>query len=135
MIPVYLESPYANGGTADDTTIARNIRYLRACVRDCLLRGEAPYATHALYTQPGVLRDEVPEERRFGIDAGQPFRQFCEKTVIYVDLTPGVGVKEGEARSRALGLPVEVRTLGEGWEQTHAELAWLSRAQDIWRSV
>jgi hypothetical protein len=40
-------------------------------VRDrIIIAGEAPIASHLLYTQPGVLRDEIPEERRHGIDAG-----------------------------------------------------------------
>ena len=41
--------------------------YARACVADCLRRGEAPIASHLLYTQPGVLDDDVPEERAQGI--------------------------------------------------------------------
>lgn len=44
---VIIESPFAGD-------VVRNLRYLRACMRDCLRRGEAPYASHALYTQPGV---------------------------------------------------------------------------------
>lgn len=50
MILVIIESPYA--GDVD-----RNLEYLRAAMRDCLKRGEAPFASHALYTQPGVLDD------------------------------------------------------------------------------
>jgi hypothetical protein len=34
------------------------------------LRGEAPIASHLLYTQPGVLNDGVPAERAHGIEAG-----------------------------------------------------------------
>ncbi len=46
MIRVIVESPYA-GATA--RIIERNERYLRACLRDCLLRGEAPFASHGLF--------------------------------------------------------------------------------------
>jgi hypothetical protein len=45
--------------------IERNVAYARACIRDSLAHGKAPIALHLLYTQPGVLRDEVPEERNF----------------------------------------------------------------------
>ena len=46
-------------------------RGLRAeCLRDSLLRGEGPITSHLLYTQPGVLDDQIPEERQMGIDAG-----------------------------------------------------------------
>ena len=56
MRRVILESPY-NGGTDG------NVTYARACFRDSLLRGEALIASHLLYTQPGVLRDNVAGER------------------------------------------------------------------------
>lgn len=135
MRAVYLESPYANNGTADDVTIARNIRYLRACIRDCLLRGDSPIATHAVFTQPGILHDEIPAERRYGIDAGEPWRKVCEVTVIYTDLTPGVGVVEGEERSRKLGHRVEIRQLGGNWEQDYNERVSTGRSRKIWASV
>lgn len=54
MIKVILESPYAG-------EIDRNIRYARACVRDSLLRGESPIASHLLYTQSGILDDDIEE--------------------------------------------------------------------------
>jgi hypothetical protein len=54
---VILESSYAGD-------IEANVEYARRCVRDALARGEAPIASHLLYTQPGVLRDAVPEERQ-----------------------------------------------------------------------
>ena len=43
MKKVIVESPYAGD-------IDKNVRYVRACMRDCLLKGESPYASHALYT-------------------------------------------------------------------------------------
>lgn len=54
MIRVIIESPYAGDVDA-------NLTYLRACLRDCLLRGEAPFASHGLYAQPGVLDDAIPQ--------------------------------------------------------------------------
>jgi hypothetical protein len=85
VIPVIIESPYAGD-------IEKNLRYLRLAMRDCLHRGEAPYASHALYTQEGVLRDEVPEERKLGIEAGFVWRKVAKKTVVYADygITPGM---------------------------------------------
>src|ERR1019366_3199089 len=59
---VIVESPYAGD-------IEANVAYARACVRDALARGEAPFVSHLLYTQPGILRDEVPAERERGIAA------------------------------------------------------------------
>lgn len=75
---VILESPYAGD-------IDANVAYARACVRDSLSRGEAPIASHLLYTQPGILRDEVPAERKWGIDAGLAWRQAAQCSVFYTD--------------------------------------------------
>lgn len=76
---VVLESPYA--GDVD-----RNVAYARAAIGDCLRRGEAPIASHLLFTQPGVLRDDVPEERVLGIAAGLAWHDVADAIVFYVDL-------------------------------------------------
>lgn len=107
MILVQLESPYA--GDVD-----RNVRYARACMRDCLLRGEAPFASHLLYTQPGVLDDLVAEERALGIDAGLEWGEMATFTVVYTDLGITPGMEKGIARARADGRDVYYRTL-PGW--------------------
>lgn len=108
MTPVILESPYAGD-------IELNTRYLRACMRDCLLRGEAPFASHGLYTQPGVLRDEVAEEREHGIQAGFAWRSLAEKTVVYQDLGISRGMQYGIKHASVNGQNIEYRYL-EGWK-------------------
>lgn len=62
---VILETPYAAGSP---TQLQHNIAFARACVADCLKRGEAPLASHLLYTQPGILDDNNPGERALGIE-------------------------------------------------------------------
>ena len=104
MKRVILESPFAGD-------VEHNIRYARACVRDSLLRGEAPIASHLLYTQPGVLNDEIPAERQHGIDAGLAWRVVAEGTVVYADLGISRGMQYGIEAAKAAGLPVEVRHL------------------------
>lgn len=104
MTPVILETPYAGD-------IEGNIAYLRACMRDCLLRGEAPFASHGLYTQPGVLRDEVPEEREHGIQAGFAWRSVASKTVVYTDRGISRGMQYGIDHAEKLGHVVEYRRL------------------------
>ena len=42
--------------------VEENVAYARAAVRDSLLRGESPIASHLLYTQPGILKDSVSDE-------------------------------------------------------------------------
>ncbi|MBZ9847213.1 hypothetical protein LB565_04320 [Mesorhizobium sp. CA14] len=105
---VILESPYA--GDVD-----RNVAYARAAMRDCLARGDAPAASHLLYTQPGVLDDGNPEERARGIAAGLAWGRVAEATVVYTDRGISNGMMQGIERADAEGRPVEWRTLGEEW--------------------
>lgn len=105
---VIVESPFAGD-------VERNLRYARACLADCLARGEAPFASHLLYTQPGVLDDEVPEQRRQGIEAGLAWGTLADATVAYIDLGVSGGMEHGIEVARNAGRPVEYRTLGEGW--------------------
>lgn len=102
---VIIESPYAGD-------VEENLRYLRACMRDSLLRGESPYASHALYTQPGVLDDHDLAERSIGIEAGFKWRSAADKTVVYVDLGISQGMQLGIDHAANLGQVVEYRTLG-----------------------
>lgn len=102
--PVVVESPYAGD-------VERNVAYARACMADCLRRGEAPYASHLLYTQPGVLRDEVPAERVAGIAAGFAWRRVARKTVVYTDLGISAGMQAGIDDAEDAGRPVEMRSL------------------------
>jgi len=104
---VILESPYAGD-------IERNLAYARAALRDCVLRGEVPLASHLLYTQPGVLRDEVPEERALGISLGLELRRVAEATVVYTDRGISEGMRLGIADAEAHGRPVEFRRL-DSW--------------------
>lgn len=106
---VVVESPYAGD-------VQRNLRYLRACMRDCILRGEAPYASHGLYTQEGVLDDDKPIERIMGIEAGFSWGLVAEKSVFYTDLGMSKGMEYGLKAAEEAGRPVEYRTL-PGWEK------------------
>lgn len=119
MRRVIIESPYAGN-------IELNLRYLRACIADCLRRGEAPFASHGLYTQPGVLRDEVPEERDRGIGAGFAWRELADATVVYADLGISQGMKHGisaatELVERDCLHRIEYRNLEGVWAQPEGE--------------
>lgn len=104
MKRVILESPFAG-------SVERNIRYARACVRDSLLRGEAPIASHILYTQEGILNDDIPAERQHGIDAGLAWRFVSDGTVVYTDFGISRGMQYGIDAATSAGKPVEYRTL------------------------
>lgn len=107
MRRVIIESPFAGD-------IELNLHYLRACLRDCLERGEAPFASHGLYTQPGVLDDNDSAQRQLGIAAGFAWRNVADATVIYTDLGVSRGMELGIADSGCTGIPVEFRTIA-GW--------------------
>lgn len=104
MKRVCIESPYAGNVTA-------NLEYLRKCLRHSLCNGEAPFASHALYTQPGVLDDDDPEERIQGINAGLAFVQCCDITAVYVDHGVSRGMQMGITAAIKANRPVVVRSL------------------------
>lgn len=107
---VIIESPFAG-------TIERNVSFARHCLHDSIMRGEAPFASHLLYTQPGVLDDDVPEERRLGIETGWEFYRVASKVAVYTNLGFSSGMEAGIRRAEMLGLPIERRYLDiEGWD-------------------
>ena len=103
---VLIESPFAGD-------VERNVRYLRAALRDCLMRGEAPFASHGLYTLPGVLDDTDPLERELGIEAGLTWGQAADLTAVYTDLGISEGMRRGIRRAFEEGRPVAYRSLTE----------------------
>lgn len=102
---VILESPYA--GNAE--TVHHNVDYARQCMRDALHRGEAPFASHLLYTQ--VLHDSDPPQRSLGIEAGLAWGAKADATVVYIDHGITTGMHKGIARAAAEGRPVAYRSL------------------------
>jgi hypothetical protein len=115
---VVIESPFGHPTKEGQD---ENLRYLRACMRDALDRGESPYASHGLYTQPGVLDDWDPGEREKGIQAGFEWRLVAQATIVYADrgVTPGMraGIRKA-TELQAAGVfdhYVEYRMLGGEW--------------------
>lgn len=119
MLKVIVESPFAG-----NTTL--NTKYLNAALKDCLLRGEAPFASHALYTQKGVLDDNNPAERSLGIEAGLVWGDSADKTVVYTDLGTSDGMKYGIERAIKAGRIIEYREL-PGWESNAEQEHVISR--------
>jgi hypothetical protein len=105
---VVVESPFAGD-------VERNLRYVRACMHDAFLRGEAPFASHALYTQPGVLDDDIPLERAMGIEAGFLWGVHATRVIFYVDFGWSNGMRGGLERARQHGKECRTRTLGAPW--------------------
>ena len=110
-MPVVIESPFGN---ADPSVVEENIRYARACVADSLRRGEAPFASHLLYTQPGILDDSDKDQRQRGIQAGLVIgdRLNC-RVIVYTDRGVSEGMKQGIRHAQAKGRVIELRSLYE----------------------
>jgi hypothetical protein len=112
--PVIIESPYAG---KNPTHFRRNIAYLHRIIQDCLARGEVPFASHGFY--PGALDDNVPEQRKQGIEAGFQtaelfhrlggFRIFCR------DRDTSTGMQYGQQHNDRIGMLAIDRKFGEEW--------------------
>jgi hypothetical protein len=102
MILVLVESPFAGA-------VAENIAYLKRCLRDCLARGESPYASHLFFTQ--FLDDDDQAERALGIDAGLAWGKAAAKSVVYTDRGISGGMAYGIEAAHKAGRPIEYRTL------------------------
>ena len=105
---VILESPYRG---IDAEVTALNVAFARACLRDSLLRGESPLASHLLYTQRGVLDDNDPVERALGIAAGHAWMPLADGVVFYIDHGVSVGMEQGIESARKFGHHIERRRL------------------------
>jgi hypothetical protein len=106
MRRVIVESPYAGD-------VEANVEYARAALYDCLMRGEAPFASHLLYTQPGVLDDSIPDERLDGIYAGLAWADVADAVVVYTDRGISDGMQYGITRHKESGRTVEYRSLAD----------------------
>lgn len=113
MRKVIIESPFA-GSTPQEAE--QYVEYARRALRDSLDRGEAPFASHLLYTQ--VLDDSCPEQRMQGINAGLAWGPAADATVVYKDygVSSGMhlGIRAAERRKRL----IEERYIGKNQEET-----------------
>jgi hypothetical protein len=99
MKRIVIESPYAGD-------VERNTDYARRAMGWALRQGVAPFASHLLYTQPGVLDDSVPDERTAGIEAGLAFVRDCDETWVFIDHGISRGMEYGIGAARKAGRPV-----------------------------
>ncbi len=128
---VDVETPYMG---KDEEQVRKNLLYARACVRDCLIRGEVPFASHLFYTQPGILDDNVPIERELGINAGKDLIESLPGivTVVYQDLGISKGMQYGIERATSNNRTIEYRTLEKDWEQKEIKMAKNHSHSNIW---
>lgn len=107
---VVIESPYAGD-------VERNVLYARECLLDSLQRNEAPFASHLLYTQTGVLRDEISAERVQGINSALSWLSVAELHVFYLDFGYTEGMIQARMYAATIGIPYEERYLYKAGRQ------------------
>jgi hypothetical protein len=100
---VIIESPFAGD-------VERNIAYARKALLDSLERGEAPLASHLLYTQ--VLNDKEPGERKLGIDAGLSWYESADVIAFYEDHGMSPGMNKAFDLAMEMGKEIEIRKIG-----------------------
>lgn len=81
---VVIESPYAGD-------VERNVAFCRAVCRYAVGQGYSPYASHLIFTQ--FLDDNIPSERKAGIDAGLAWARHAEQA--WFCLRPDEGLSNG----------------------------------------
>ena len=89
----------------------RHKAYARACMRDSLGRGEAPYASHLLFDQPGLLNDADAKEREQGIVAGFAWGVAGSTRAFYMYLGMSGGMERGALEAERLGQHIVYRKL------------------------
>lgn len=109
MKKVVIESPYA---ATDAYSLEQHKRYLEFAMQDALHKGEAPFASHMLYT--GVLDDDNAIERAQGIQAGLIWGSECDYVAVYCDAGISPGMQLGIDHWNQLGKRIERRTIAPG---------------------
>jgi len=101
---VVIESPYSGD-------IKRNMTYLKLAMLDSIMRGEAPTASHKLYTD--VLNDNDPDERKLGIELGFAWLQAASLVAFYSDFgfSNGMSACLKEIKSARFRVPYEIRKI------------------------
>lgn len=108
MKKVVIESPFS---PSNGRSVEENINYARRCMRDSILRNEAPIASHLLYTQEGILDDNIEEERMKGIHCGFEWNKEADLVAVYVDNGITKGMKYGIQNAEKEGKKVIYRSI------------------------
>ena len=102
MKRVLIISPYR--GNVD-----KNLAYARHCLLDSIKRGEAPFASHLLYTQ--VLNDQNSEERATGLECEDAWLIKADLIAAYIDHNWSEGMQRTIRNARLLFKPWEERSI------------------------
>lgn len=103
---VIIESPYR---AETESNFERNLFYLDLAIRDSIIRGESPYASHKIL--PGALRDDLPDERDLGIRCGYAWWRAASLVAFYTDLGWSEGMRRSLVRAKTQNIKVEMRKI------------------------
>lgn len=78
---VIIESPYSNG--AQESNVEGAVEYAKDACLHSIHAGEAPLASHLLYTQ--FLNDNCAVARGIGIDCGLAYADLARTIAFYID--------------------------------------------------
>jgi hypothetical protein len=113
MKRVIVLSPY-KGARHDNVTYARRV------LLDSLKRGEAPFASHLLYTQ--VLEDNIPADRVRGLSCESAWLEVADLVACYTDRGISDGMQYALDQARGTK-PVEYRSLNNNDSVTKTSTA------------
>mgnify|MGYP006238438413 FL=1 len=99
---VIIESPYMGD-------VKSNIAYARQCMGDSLKRGEAPFASHLLYTQ--ILDDTIPQQRMMGMQRAFEWYRCADLMAVYTDKGISSGMQKGMEIAEEFKIKIEYRRL------------------------
>lgn len=105
---VMIETPLMASG---ERTMEMNLKYAKACMKDSLSRGEAPFAMHLLYTQ--VLNDLIVEERKQELTCGLAWLLRADSVILYCDYGVSSGMKAAYKKALANIKDIELRFIND----------------------
>lgn len=107
MRRVIIESPFRH---VDPSIKVEYNRYLHRAMLDSILRGEAPFASHALY--PQILDDDNRYDRESGMRCGFEWMEAADLVAVYMDYGVSPGMMRGIAEAKKQLIPIETRSIG-----------------------
>lgn len=97
MKKIYVVSPYAG-------EVKKNVANAISYCKYVMAQGYMPLASHLYFTQ--LTDDNVPEERRAGLNMGLELLAMCDEAWVFYDNRISSGMAGEIRESERLGLPI-----------------------------
>ena len=91
--------------------LAEGIKYVSACMADCIARNEIAFPPPELYARALPLDSSSSEMFAQGVSAARQWNEHADATVVYTDLGFSTVVRAGIDRAKAYRRPIEYRSL------------------------